>query len=312
MARRGKSLGYLLPLKRAFELVLGWIVVGALAVLRRINRQRMANVLGRLMRFVGPWLPEHKIGRENLRAAFPDTSGAEIEKILAGVWDNLGRVAAEFAHIDRIIIHDPHRPERSADPDVMIDDATYARLKLLGDNTKPSLVFAAHLANWEIPALAPHTFGYKTSILYRRPNIGGASDAIVEMRARCMGNMVAAGLDAPLKLGRALESGENVALLVDQHTTQGVDVVFFGRWAKANPLIAQLARLTGAPIRGVRVVRLPDGNHFRGELTDEIAPARDAEGKIDIQATMQTITNVVEGWVREHPEQWLWLHRRWR
>jgi KDO2-lipid IV(A) lauroyltransferase len=312
MARRGKSLAYLLPLKRAFERVLGWIVVGLLAVLRRINRQRMANVLGRLMRTVGPWLPEHKIGRENLRAAFPDKSSTEIEKILAGVWDNLGRLAAEFAHIDRIVIYDPQRPERSRDPDVMIDDATYARLKLLGDSTKPNLVFAAHLANWEIPALAPHSFGYPTSILYRRPNIGGASDAIVDMRASCMGNMVAAGLDAPLKLGRALQSGENVALLVDQHTTQGVDVVFFGRWAKANPLIAQLARLTGAPIRGVRVWRLPDGNHFRGELSDEILPVRDAEGKIDIQATMQAITNVVESWVREHPEQWLWLHRRWR
>ena len=70
------------------------------------------------------------------------------------------------------------------------------------------------------------------------------------LRARCMGNMVAAGRYAPLKLGRALERGENVAVLVDQHATQGVDVVFFGRWAKANPLVAQLARLTGAPIRG--------------------------------------------------------------
>ncbi len=312
MARRGKSLAFLLPVKRAFDRLLGWIAVGALAVLRRINRQRMANVLGSMMRIAGPWFPEHKVGRENLCAAFPEKSVDEIEQILAGVWDNLGRVAAEFAHIDRIIIHDPARPERSSDPDVAIDDATYARLKMLGDRNKPNLVFAAHLANWEIPALAPHSFGFPTSILYRRPNIGGASNAIVDMRARCMGNMVAAGLDAPLKLGRALERGENVAVLVDQHTTQGVDVVFFGRWAKANPLVAQLARLTGAPIRGVRAVRLPDDNHFRVELTEEIAPVRDAEGRVDIQATMQAITNVIEGWVREHPEQWLWLHRRWR
>jgi KDO2-lipid IV(A) lauroyltransferase len=127
-----------------------------------------------------------------------------------------------------------------------------------------------------------------------------------------MGTMVAAGIDAPLKLGRALKSGGTVALLVDQHTNQGVDVVFFGRWAKANPLAAQLARLTGARIRGVRVVRQPDGNHFVAELTDEITPVRNAEGEIDLQATTQAITNMVEGWVREHPEQWLWLHRRWR
>jgi KDO2-lipid IV(A) lauroyltransferase len=312
MARRGKSLAFLLPLKRVFDRVLGWIIAGTLAVLRRINRQRMANVLGRLMRAVGPWLPEHKIGRANLAAAFPEKSPEEIEKILLGVWDNLGRVTAEFAHIDRIIIHDSARPGRSADPDVMIDDTTYANLQKLGDTKRPCLVFAAHLANWEIPATAPFQFGFKTSILYRRPNIGGASDAIVDMRARCMGNMVASGLDAPLKLARALEHGENVALLVDQHTTQGIDVMFFGRRAKTNPLVVTLARLTGAPIRGVRVIRQPDGNHFVAELTDEIPPVRDAEGKIDTQATLQAITNVVEGWVREHPEQWLWLHRRWR
>ena len=92
----------------------------------------------------------------------------------------------------------------------------------------------------------------------------------------------------------------------------GDHVVFFGRWAKAYPLAAQLARLTGARIRGVRAVRLPDDNHFRAELTDEIPPVRDAAGNIDLQATTQAITNVIEGWVREHPEQWLWLHRRWR
>jgi KDO2-lipid IV(A) lauroyltransferase len=312
MARTSKSLAYLLPLKRALERLLGWIVVGMLAVLRRINRQRMANVLGRLMRFVGPWLPEHKIGRANLVAAFPEKSAEDIENILGGVWENLGRVAAEFAHIDRIIIHDPARPERSADPDTTISERTYANLQKLGDTKRPCLVFAAHLANWEIPATAPFQFGFKTSILYRRPNIGGASDAIVDMRARCMGNMVASGLDAPLKLARALENGENVALLVDQHTTQGIDVTFFGRKAKANQLVVTLARLTGAPIRGVRVIRQPDGNHFTAELTDEIPPVRDAEGKIDTQATLQAITSVVEGWVREHPEQWLWLHRRWR
>jgi KDO2-lipid IV(A) lauroyltransferase len=311
MARRGKSKA-LLTLKGGFERVLGWLIVGTLAVLRRVNRKRMANFAGGLMRIIGPWFPEHKIGRENLRAAFPDKSPEEIERILRGVWENLGRVAAEFAHIDRIVIQDPGRPERTLAPDVMIDEATYARLRTLGDAAQPTVIFAAHLANWEIPALAPHSFGFQTSILYRRPNIGAAGDAIVAMRERCMGTMVAAGLDAPLKLGRALESGGTVALLVDQHTTQGVDVVFFGRWAKANPLVVQLARLTNAKIRGVRVVRLPDGNHFRGEFTDEIAPVRNAEGEIDLQATTQAITNVVEGWVREHPEQWLWLHRRWR
>jgi Kdo2-lipid IVA lauroyltransferase/acyltransferase len=100
-------------------------------------------------------------------------------------------------------------------------------------------------------------------------------------------------------------------MLVDQYFVRGVEVTFFGRRTMANPLLARLAQHFDCPIHGTRIVRLP-GNRFRAELTEEIKPARDAAGKIDIPATTQIITNVVEGWIRENPEQWLWLHRRWR
>jgi KDO2-lipid IV(A) lauroyltransferase len=64
-------------------------------------------------------------------------------------------------------------------------------------------------------------------------------------------------------------------------------------------------------VHGARVVRLPN-NRFRIDLTRALELPRDAEGKIEIADTMQAVTSVIEGWVREHPEQWLWLHRRWR
>jgi len=295
--------------KAWFDAAIGWTAVGLLRLLRLPNRKRMSNLLGRMMRAVGPWFPEHKIGRENLVAAFPGKSPDEIETILRGVWENLGRVGAEFAHLDRMKVLDF---ERGGEADVVYDRIAFERFLAIRDSGKPTLFFAAHLANWEVPALASASYNIRSNLLYRRPNLGAAADAIVKMRAGCMGNLIASGLDAPVRLLHALERGEHVGMLVDQHMVKGVDVVFFGRWAKANPLIAQLARHSGAAIRGVRVVRQADGNSFWGELTDEVAPARDADGKVDIQGTMQIITGIVEGWVREHPEQWLWLHRRWR
>jgi KDO2-lipid IV(A) lauroyltransferase len=296
-------------LKTWFDAAVGWITVAALKLLRRMNRRRTSNVMGRVMRTVGPWLPEHKVGRDNLKAAFPEKSTQEIEKILDGVWENLGRVGAEFAHLDRMKVLDF---ERGGEADVIYDRTSFERFLAIRDSGKPTLFFGTHLANWEVPAIAPKFYNVKSNLLYRRPNISAISDAVIEMRAGCMGNLIATSLSAPVQLADALERGEHVGMLVDQHFGKGVDVVFFGRWAKANPLIAQLARHTGATIRGVRVVRQPDGNSFWGELTDEIAPARDAAGAVDIKGTMQVITSVVEGWVREHPEQWLWLHRRWR
>jgi Kdo2-lipid IVA lauroyltransferase/acyltransferase len=296
-------------LKPAFDAGVGAVTVALFKMLRWTDRKRMANRMGSIMRFVGPWLPEHRIGRANLAAAFPEKTPAEIERILAAVWDNLGRFGVEFAHLDRIKVLDF---QRGGEADVTYDKVSFDRFLAIRASGKPNLMFTAHLANWEVPALAATLYRVPSNVLYRRPNIGAVADAVIAMRAGCMGTLIPAGMDAPVRLANALQRGEHVGMLVDQHFVKGVDVVFFGRPAKANPLIAQLARHIECPIRGVRVVRQPDGNSFWGELTDEIRPARDAEGKIDIRGTMQIITSVVEGWVREHPEQWLWLHRRWR
>src|SRR5881628_3100753 len=155
MARRPRSKAGR-ALKSAGDRILGWLTVAALGLLRRFDRKRMANLIGPLMRHVGP--------------AFPDKSPREIEKILGGVWDNLGRYAAEFAHIDRMTIYNPEASPQPADIDAVYDETTYHRFKQLRDSGKPSLVFSAHLANWELPACAPKMYGMPTSILYRRPN----------------------------------------------------------------------------------------------------------------------------------------------
>jgi len=292
--------------KSAVDPVAGALVTLILKAVRRADRIWISDVFARFTRTVGPWLREHRIGRDNLMAAFPEKSPAEIEQILLGVWDNLGRVAAEFAHLDRLTVGDPNNL-----PYLKFDAVSGARFDRVRDDGKPALVFAAHLANWELPAIMAAAFGLDAMVLYRRPNIGAIADAVIAIRQGSMGTLVSTDAGAPIMLARALEANRHVAMLVDQHYVKGVEVTFFGRRCMANPLIAALARHVECPIHGTRMIRLP-GGAFRGEITDEIAPVRDAEGKIDVQGTMQAITSVVEGWVREHPEQWLWLHRRWR
>jgi KDO2-lipid IV(A) lauroyltransferase len=290
------------------EAVVGGVAVGLLRIVRYFDADRTANFTAAVARAVGPWLPEHKIGRANLKAAFPDKSDAEIETILTGVWDNLGRVAGEFAHLDHIWDLSPDRPDFGRIE--VAPDAT-AKFEAIRDDGKGALIFACHLANWELPALAGPVFGVKSAALYRRPNIAAVDRAIHSIRAVNMGTMIPTTHEAPLLLAKALQDGVHVGMLVDQFFTRGVDVTFFGRTTKANPLLARLARQVDVPIYGVRMIRLP-GNRFRGVISDEVKPVRDAEGKVDIQGTMQAVTSVIEGWVREHPEQWLWLHRRWR
>src|SRR6202165_2215431 len=94
------------------EAAVGALTIGMLRSTRYFDPIKTANRFGRVTRFIGPRLREDRIGRENLKAAFPEKSPEEIEKILAGVWDNLGRVGAEFAHLDHLWDYDVDHPEK--------------------------------------------------------------------------------------------------------------------------------------------------------------------------------------------------------
>ncbi|MGC2073224.1 MAG: lipid A biosynthesis lauroyl acyltransferase [Pseudolabrys sp.] len=294
--------------KRASGALVGAFAIGVLKMVRAVDPDKMADFTGWMMSRIGPLLPESRIGRANLAVAFPEKSQAEIDTILRGCWDNMGRMGAEFAHLDRLWSYDREQPTRGridlAQPDI-------ERFHKLLDDGKPALIFAAHLANWELPAICAATYNLDSAVLYRRPNISRIDRWLTETRTAHMGELISTDLDAPMKIADALQRGAHVGILVDQYYSRGVPVAFFGRQTLANPLLARLAQHFDCPIHGTRIIRL-ENHRFRAELTDEIKPARDANGKIDIAGTMQIITSVVEQWIRQCPEQWLWMHRRWR
>jgi KDO2-lipid IV(A) lauroyltransferase len=286
----------------------GRVAISVLKAVRHTDPDRLAERFGRFMRRLGPWLPEHRVGLANLAAAYPEKSAKEIERILAEVWDNLGRMAAEFIHLDRLWDYHPSNVKVGR---VELSDETARGFMAMRDGGKSTLVFCAHLGNWELQALTANTFGFPGAALYRAPNVGDVAEAVQEIRSTHIDLLIPTNRQAPFALASAIKRGFHIGILVDQHFGQGIDVEFFGRRCKANPMVARLARQFECPIRGVRTIRLPQ-HRFRLEITEEVTPPRDRDGKIDVAATMQAITGIVEGWVREYPEQWLWLHRRWR
>ena len=286
----------------------GFIAVRLLKLLRLFSPDSTANAAAWLMRNIGPLFPENRIGRANLKMAFPEKSDAEIETILRGVWDNIGRMGAEFAQLDRLWNEDAYQ---HAGGRVQLAPESIERFLKLQNDGKPALIFASHLANWELPAVCAATYKLDSAVLYRKPNVAAIDAWLQETRANSMGEIISTGLSAPMKISQALERGAHVGMLVDQYYVRGVPVTFFGQRTMANPLLARLAQHFNCPIHGARIIRLPN-NRFRAELTDEIQAVRDAGGRVDIAGTMQVVTSVIEGWIRENPEQWLWLHRRWR
>ena len=235
--------------------ITGRIVKWLLRLLRHTDPDRAADVCGAIARTVGPLLPAHRIGRANLRAAYPDRDPAWIEATLRGAWDNLGRVAGEYVHLGRVWDYDPAHPNHGR---ILTDDEPLF-LDLLNDG-KPALCFAAHLGNWELPAVAAAAHGLPSAVVYRMPNNKAVAKEIVRIRAPLMGRLIRTRAQAALEMAASLDRGEHLGMLVDQHFSARR-----GRYVLWPPLQGEPdGRPAGAPIR------LPRRRGARG------APARPA------------------------------------
>ena len=303
---RAAARRWLRPLTFAGQWLGGMAVLGVFALLRRLDPDRASDAGGGLARRLGPFLPVHRTGLANLRAAFPDKDKAWIDATLLEAWDNLGRVAGEYVHLAHFWDFGTRSPGRI---DIAPEDEALFQ-DLLNDG-KPALCFSAHLGNWELSALVPPSHGMDSAVVYRVPNNPIVAREIQRIRAASMGQMIRTRGQAPIEIAAALHAGKHVGMLADQHFSRGVDIRFFGRACKGNPAIARLARQIECPVVGVRVIRLPHGR-FRVQGVGPLTLPRAPDGRIDVPGTTQMINDIIEGWVREYPGQWLWFHRRWR
>lgn len=297
-------------LRRVLHALEAAVLHGVFVVARAVPVDAASAAGGWIARTVGPRLPVSKTGRRNLRRAFPEKGELEIETILRGVWDNLGRTVAEYPHLQKIWDHDPARPDRPG----RVEVGGIEEFIALRDDGKPALIFSAHLGNWELLPLAAARHDLPLSVVFRPPNNPHAAELVTRVRAEAHGReggLLPSGVEGAMAAVEALERGEHLGMLIDQRFRRGVLVPFFGRPAQTGAVLAKLARRFGCPVHGARVERL-GGARFRVSLSPPLEVPRTDDADADVEETMRRATAVIEGWVREHPDQWLWLHRRWK
>lgn len=277
----------------------------ALKTLRLVPMDTALKLFERTARWLGPKLGRHQIALDNLAMAFPEKSVEEREKIAIDSWAQMARGIVEYGYLDKIFDLDENNLNNGR-----IEVKNAEQFIKLRDDGLPAIIFTGHTGNFELLPMAASKFGLDLQSLFRAPNNKYAARKIADARKQVAPNLVASGQGASFQLMSALERGVHVGVLVDQKFRRGIEVPFFGHDAPTNTLLAKLARRYDCPVHGARSIRLPDGR-FRLEVTDEIELPRTPEGDIDIRGTTERITRVVEDWVREYPEQWLWIHRRW-
>jgi len=287
----------------AGEWALAMLARVAFGALRLLGLRASSALGGFILPLLGPFTRSHRQMMDNLRLALPELTPAEHAAIARRAWENLGRTAFEYAHLDRIWDFDGGQ--------VYSHPETRARLNALLAEQRPVLTFSAHLANWEVPAVVAARLGHRGAILFRTPNNRFIAADIIRRREPIMGDLIPANLAAPIRMAEALDGGKSLGMLVDQRFGRGPVVPFFGQPAASNPFLARLARRFEAPVYGLRAIREP-GPRFRIELVGPLDLPRDTSGRVDVQASTALVNQVIEGWIREDPGQWLWMHRRWR
>jgi KDO2-lipid IV(A) lauroyltransferase len=259
---------------------------------------------------IGGWIgrnlamatPASRRAIANLSAAYPEKNEGEIAALARGMWDNLGRVMAEYAHLDKIHL-------TGADP----------RIELIGmeniEAAKASgkgVIFASgHFANWEIMPFAARDLGFDGGMVVRPASNPYVHRWLDRVRSRNgVPVQIPKGAQGTRRAFALLRKGEALLLLIDQRASEGILVPFFGRDAFTTPAPAALALKLGAVILPVSNERV-DGARFRVRVYPPIQPASTGDSDRDLMALTTQLTQFIETRVRERPCEWLWIHRRW-
>jgi Kdo2-lipid IVA lauroyltransferase/acyltransferase len=287
-----------------------WLVAqltfGLLALVSMIPARQAINFVDWAARKIGPLSSRHKVALANLKLAFPEKNEAERAQVALDMWGNMGRLMAEYVFLDQIFDFDP--AAKTAGTIEVEGRELFSEIK---ERRGPFLFFTAHTGNFELLPLCAAVFGLEVTAMFRPPNNPYIAKRVLEARRTRMGHLVPSKAGAVWTLVSVLERGGAVGMLVDQKFRRGEGTTFFGHAVRTNPLLPKLARQFDAEVYPARCIRLPHGR-YKLHLEDRIELPRNQKGQIDVHASCQLLNDIVERWVREHPGQWMWFHKRWQ
>jgi KDO2-lipid IV(A) lauroyltransferase len=289
-------------MRRRLEFVLVWVAVKLLSLPPRSVARSIGASIGRLALLLTPRLA--RVGDLNLRLAFPQKSTAERQRILRKLYRNLGWLLAEFCQMPRYTPATTRNFIRYEG----LDHYLTAR-----DEGKGVLILTGHLGAWELSSFYHSLMGYSMSIVIRRLD-NPLVDSLVN-HIRCLhGNQVLHKDDFARGLLASMRRGETVGILMDTNMTppQGSFVDFFGQSACTGSGLARIAMKTGARVLPGFLLWEEATQQYVLRFGAPLSLATSGDVEADALANTALFTKVIEDYVRQYPDQWLWVHRRWK
>lgn len=284
------------------------LVQGLIRLLGSLPPIRAAQLGKAVAGRIGPLISASKTADKNLQFAMPECSAAARKQIIREVWENLGQTMAELVCLKKI----KEVPEGAAGPGYSLSgwDEHVAPLIEPG---KPLLFFTGHLANWEVMPLMAETKGVEFGFMYRAASNQLVDEMLRQLRQGAYGRKVSMfpkGASGARAAYAHLRQGHALGLLVDQKLDTGVSAPFFGKPAMTMDALASFALKFRCPVLPVHVMRLGPAR-LRVVCEPPLAVPQSGDKQADMYDLVCAMNETVEGWVRQRPGEWLWLHRRW-
>ena len=256
---------------------------------------------GWVIGLIGPLTSKHKIARKGLETAFPDADETQINSWLKAQWKNTGRTFGEFPLMHRLKVFEDDR----------VTIIGQDKLDALIASGKPAVIVTGHFANWEVMAAVLTQSGLPVQITYRKINNPYIDKRVRDQRLAYGTKLLVAksGARGARQILDALAKGESVALMNDQKFNQGLALPFFGVDAMTAPGPTRLALRSSAALQPISITR--DKAQFTMTFHDPIELAKSGDDAADTEAGVKQINGFLEDRIREHPDQWFWVHRRW-
>jgi KDO2-lipid IV(A) lauroyltransferase len=250
--------------------------------------------------------PHRRIGMRNLGIAFPEKTFAERRRILRASFLNLGRMAVELAHLPRL------SAAQLLDM-VRFEDEAWWREAIEWERSTGVLILSGHFGNWELLVAAHGMRGHPVHLVHRAIANPLVDRWLHDLRARAGTQMIRKS-GAGRGVLRALHERALLVLPIDQNSTRGLGVFvdFFGLPASTNSGMARIALRTDAPIVPAFIVREGRSARHRVHVLPILQVERTGDFEDEVRRNTQRFTEVFQEMVRRYPEQWLWMHKRWK
>jgi Kdo2-lipid IVA lauroyltransferase/acyltransferase len=250
---------------------------------------------------LGPLSSAHKTALRNLRLAFPKESERWREQVARDMWAGIGRTVAELPHLPSIHAY-------REDSRLTVENAE--RLDAIRESGRGAVFISGHFANWELMPVAIAQRPVPCQMTYRPANNPLIDARILEMRQAYGAKLQSAkGVEGGVGLMRALARGWSVALMNDQKYNEGIEAPLFGHNCMTADGPTRLARRFDIPLQPMSLRR--DGARFHAIVHDPLPTDAGAPDVLALPASIARINAFMEARIREAPEQWFWVHRRW-